>query len=135
MTLITWDDALSCNIHMMDLDHKKLVDLLNQVNDAMIMGKGQEILKDVVKELIDYTIYHFHKEETLMKTYGYSGHFEHINQHNDFVKKMQEYHNSVSMGNFMFTIDLKNYLKNWLINHIQTIDKKFSVYLTSRGVT
>lgn len=42
---MNWTDKLSVNVIDMDLQHKKLIAMINQLHEAMAGGKGNEILK------------------------------------------------------------------------------------------
>jgi len=55
MALITWNAALSVGVKEIDDQHKKLIDLVNQLNDAMHAGKGRDVLGAVLAELVKYT--------------------------------------------------------------------------------
>ena len=63
MALITWNNMLSTGVTEQDNQHKKLIDLINQLNDAMQAGKGSEVLGKVLAELVNYTVFHFGYEE------------------------------------------------------------------------
>lgn len=41
MPIIQWNDSLPVGVDAMDLQHKKLVNLINQLFDAMKEGKGK----------------------------------------------------------------------------------------------
>jgi hemerythrin len=71
MELIKWKDVFSVKVSEVDNQHKKLIGLINQLYDAMRVGKGREVLGSVLTELVNYTIYHFSTEERLFREYGY----------------------------------------------------------------
>ena len=77
MALITWNDVYSVKVKQFDDQHKKLIDLVNQLHDAMKVGKGGQVIGDVLKALIDYTGSHFAAEERLMKLYNYPDYEQH----------------------------------------------------------
>jgi len=64
---------LSVNIQSIDEQHKKLVALVNNLNDAMSSGKGQLIMGKILDDLVAYTKTHFATEERLMTTHTYPG--------------------------------------------------------------
>ena len=71
MALIKWTSALSVAVPEIDLQHQKLVSLINQLHESMLSGKGREVLGGVLNELIDYTKRHFADEEELMRRHNY----------------------------------------------------------------
>ncbi|MEK6737452.1 MAG: bacteriohemerythrin, partial [Planctomycetota bacterium] len=72
MALMTWNNGLSVNIKEIDVQHKKLIELINQLHGAMGEGKGKEVSGKILSDLIYYTVSHFTYEEKLFKQYGYS---------------------------------------------------------------
>jgi len=87
----------------------------------------------VLDELIDYTKTHFAHEESLMQKTGYEGfdtqkrsHVELVNQALEIQKKFR---NGTALGQEVMT-----FLKNWLINHIQGLDKQYGPVMNKKGI-
>ena len=62
--LLEWNENLSVGVPSIDKQHKALLGLLNELFDATQAGRGQVVLGKVLKELADYTVYHFQYEES-----------------------------------------------------------------------
>ncbi len=71
MTLTNWNDNLSVDVKEIDLQHRKLIDMFNELNDAMKTGKGKDALRTIVNGLISYNATHFKKEEHYFEKFGY----------------------------------------------------------------
>ena len=54
MELIQWNEGLSVNVFEIDKQHHKLVDMINELNDAMRLGKGKDALGKIVNGLFIY---------------------------------------------------------------------------------
>lgn len=135
MALVVWSEKLSVGVRSIDDQHKKLVMLLNQLHDGMSAGKGKEVVGPVLKGLIDYTASHFKYEEDLFARTGYPEAAEHKQHHADLVKKVIDIQNIYEeKGPSVLTIQVMNFLKDWLTNHIQGSDRKYAPYLKSKGV-
>lgn len=134
MPLIEWRDNLSVNIREVDVQHKKLIAMLNELHDAMMKGKGREVLNNILNGMAEYTVTHFATEERLMREYNYPGYVKHKYEHDQFVKKVYEFKEKLGKGQIS-TIEVLNYLSNWLKTHILGSDKKIGEYLTARGVS
>jgi hemerythrin len=134
MALISWQPNYSVNIKEIDLQHRKLIDLINHLHDAMKTGKGKEVMSKILSELVDYTNYHFGNEEKLFDKHGYSESRTHKRQHADLVKQVVSYKNDFENGKSLLTMDLMNFLKDWLTKHILDSDKQYSSFLNSKGV-
>jgi methyl-accepting chemotaxis protein/hemerythrin len=61
----------STGISEQDNQHEKLIDLIDQFNDAMQAGKSAEVLGKVLTEQVNYTVFHFGYEERLMGRHKY----------------------------------------------------------------
>ncbi|MCX8167242.1 MAG: bacteriohemerythrin [Candidatus Micrarchaeota archaeon] len=134
MALFEWTENLSVGIPTIDEQHKKLISIINELNEAMKSGKGKELIGKVIKELLDYTKYHFSKEEALMVQANYVGIESHKLAHNQFVKNIENSEKDFKNGKITVTIELINFLKDWLIKHIMGIDKKYSSTLIEKGI-
>ncbi|MBF0319018.1 MAG: hemerythrin family protein [Nitrospirae bacterium] len=135
MPIITWSDSLSVQVKEFDGQHQKLVQLLNDVYDAVTAKKSNETLKKVIGELIEYTKYHFSTEEKYMDTYDYPQRSEHIQEHTDLTNQVLDFHNKFIAGKAVVDLLLMNFLKDWLTKHILGSDKKYGLYLNTKGVS
>ncbi len=135
MAFMNWKDDFAVNVKEVDAQHKKLLELLNRLFDAMKVGKGREALGGILKELIDYTVYHFGTEERLFQQYGYPEYAKHKKEHDDLTKQAVELKTAFDAGQKMITIDVMNFLKDWLNVHILQEDKKFGPFLNKKGVS
>ena len=45
MALISWNESYSVKVKQFDDQHKKLVNMLNDLHEAMKQGKGRDALK------------------------------------------------------------------------------------------
>lgn len=135
MALITWDDSkFSVNIKEIDVQHKKLVELINLLHDAMKAGQGKDALGKVLNELISYTVSHFGTEERLFQQHGYPDIAKHKKEHEDLKKKAIELKTEFEKGAAMITPNVLNFLRDWLTNHIMKVDKAYSAFLNGKGV-
>jgi len=134
MALIMWNDIYSVHIKEIDDQHKKLIKMVNELNSAMGLGKGREIMGSILAGLIDYTKSHFGTEEELMQKYLYPGYLSHKANHDALTKQVINIMNAFQEGKSIVTIEVMNFLKDWLVNHIQNADQKYAPYLNSKGV-
>lgn len=135
MPLMTWNDKMSVGVSMLDTDHKKLVEMLNELYDAVQNGKGKDSLGNILDGLIDYTKIHFAHEEKLFAQTNYPESAVHKKEHDDLtsqVVQVQKKYKSGATGTL--SLEVLNFLKNWLVNHIGGEDKKYGPYLNSKGI-
>ncbi|MGC8720293.1 MAG: hemerythrin domain-containing protein, partial [Thermodesulforhabdaceae bacterium] len=62
MPLIRWDESLSVGIAEIDDQHKRLVNMINELYDAMLQKKGKAVLSQIIKEMAEYAAVHFATE-------------------------------------------------------------------------
>lgn len=125
MAIFQWTDKYSVNNKIIDSQHKKLVDMINELHTAMSMGKGKELLEPILNDLIFYTKSHFKTEEQMMQKAKYAGYEEHKMEHDQFTNKVMDLSKRYKEGKTVLTIEVMNFLKDWLINHIEVSDKKY----------
>ncbi len=131
MARIEWTDQLSVGIPKIDQQHKGLIDLINTLGDsAMQEEKNKKILEDSIEKLMDYTKFHFSTEEYLMRQVKYTGYASHVKEHEAFVAKVSSFYNDFLDNKAELDQAIVDYLINWVINHIQTIDKMYMPYLS-----
>ena len=136
---LSWNDSYSVGIESIDNDHKKLILLINNLQTSIDYKTDNEFEKQTLDEVVDYTKYHFTREEDLMEKNGYSDFVAHKAQHQKMIDKVTElvqaYKKDESKGIKAGAIEsLLMYLKSWLINHINGTDQEYSEYLISKGV-
>lgn len=75
---------------MVDSQHKKLVDGINDLHDAMKEGKGNEKIEQSFNFLVDYTVLHFSAKEKLMQQKNYPVYNNHKKVHDTLVAEVKD---------------------------------------------
>jgi hemerythrin len=134
MALIHWDSSFSVNVAEIDRQHQKLVQMINGLNDAMREGKGKDVLANVIDGLIGYTRTHFGTEEKYFDQFQYPDRDNHKKEHVEFVKKVSEFREKFEKGQIGLSIQVMNFLSDWLRNHIMGVDKKYGPFFNEKGL-
>jgi hemerythrin-like metal-binding protein len=135
MPLIEWTAELSVGIDSIDEQHKKLINMINALNDAMLTSGSNELLGKIFTGLAAYTQKHFAYEENMFAEYGYSGSEEHKRQHSELIAQVVELKEKfIENPQGTISADLMLFLKRWLTNHIMRTDKEYTEFLLSKGV-
>ena len=108
--------------------------MINELNDAMKQGKGKDILGKIVNGLISYTATHFKTEENYFERFGYPDANQHKKEHIAFVQKVSDFKNGFEKGKLSLSIEVMNFLSDWLQNHIKGTDKKYSQFFNGKGL-
>ena len=134
MPLMQWNDRLSVGVEVFDGEHKKLVGMLNDLSDAMQAGHGNDALGKILSDLVSYTVTHFAHEEQDMDKYGYPDAAEHKKIHRELEAQAADVQKKFEAGaSATLSFEVLNFLKNWLLKHIQVTDKKFGAFLLEKG--
>jgi len=132
--VIKWKDSYSVGIESLDADHRKLLSLLNQFNTAYEYYMGESFERQALKELIDYTEYHFNREEKMMEEAGYEDFEAHKKQHQAMIAEIQALDLQYAEHGHEVFPQISNYLTNWLLNHINGTDKQYSEAMIAKGL-
>ncbi len=132
--LFPWSEAYSVKVGIIDTQHKKLVDLINELHQAMISRKGKEHLGTILSSLVKYTQAHFKAEEGILQSNQYPELANQQTEHDRFTHTVLEFQCKFQKNEIGLTIEVMDFLKDWLSKHILGTDKKYSPYLNARGV-
>ena len=135
MSLISWSEALSVKINQIDAQHKKLVDLINSLHDAMKQRKANEVLGGIIESLVNYAVEHFRTEEKYFDEFGYLKATQHKKEHKDFVTKVAAFKTDFDKGKKMMSMEVMDFLKDWLLNHIKKTDMAYSDFFVEKGLS
>ncbi|MBI9052823.1 MAG: hemerythrin family protein [Bacteroidales bacterium] len=129
MELIKWTDQYSVGITEIDNQHKGLVIIINELFSYMSNGKAKEHLNNIFDHLTDYTEKHFLVEETMLIKYAYPDYDQHKFEHSKFIEKLKSLKLEFESGKITISLEILNFLKDWLLNHILNTDKKYSAHI------
>ena len=134
MDFIEWNDSLSVGVSVFDKEHKQLIALVNKLNQALAAGSAKKTMEDILRSLVNYTKIHFKHEEEYMTLYDYPEYAKHKAEHDDLTRQVMEFSERYSTGKTSFSLELMNFLKDWLTKHILGSDKKYKDFFQSKGV-
>lgn len=131
---LKWNNNLSVQIQEIDNQHKKLIELLNNLFVSFLENKHKEKIEEIVDGLIDYTKFHFSTEEKYFHRFNYSKTKEHIQEHKNFIEEVEKFKHQLGKANGKLYYDIINFLRNWISNHIQKSDKEYSTLFIEKGL-
>ena len=133
MPLLKWESDYLVGIEEMDAQHKLLMDKVNAFIHAMEEGKGQQAMELALYDMLSYAKIHFNDEEDLMARNGYPELEHHKHLHHNLVLEVESFCQMFNMGDLKNEIDVSNFLKHWLIMHIEQEDINYANYINSHA--
>ncbi len=135
MPLMEWNEKMSVGVKQFDTEHQKLVGMVNDLFDAVQAGKGKDRLGPILDGLISYTKTHFANEERYMEQHGFPNFKGHKAEHDALAKQVLDVQAKFKAGaNAVLSMEVMNFLKNWLMRHILGTDKQYTAFLNQKGV-
>lgn len=125
--MIKWKKEYELGVAEIDEQHKYLVEISNSayeiLNNKFYTDKYDKIV-DIIKELENYTIFHFQYEENYMQENKYKKFLSHKVEHDDFIKAVKNIDfKKMDYNQNEYLLELINFIVDWLVNHILQKDK------------
>jgi hemerythrin len=124
MAKFVWTEQLNVGIEVIDQQHRRIVEYINQLDDALAFGHSREEIGSLIDDLVDYTISHFGFEESLQDEANYPFAKSHKKVHELFKLRVSEYQSRFDKGEDV-SKGLNSLLITWLFNHIKRDDADY----------
>jgi hemerythrin-like metal-binding protein len=134
MAFMNWNDGLSVGVKTLDDQHTVLIETVNELHAAMMKGQARTVAGKLLNTLVDYTRDHFASEEAMMEATKYPALATHRLKHRDLTKQVGEYVARFEKGDITLSVQLLNFLSDWLATHIQGDDQKYGPWLNEHGI-
>ena len=121
-------DEYRTGIDLIDREHEELFRIVAKANKVVRSGSDEckvSDIKEILDELIKYTVQHFADEEEYMESIHYEGLESQRRAHVTFIDKIAEFSElELEQDPQEYLEGLIMYLLGWLVNHILNADKK-----------
>ncbi len=134
MAFMTWSDQLSVGVQALDSQHNVLIETLNDLHAAMMKGQARSVAGKLLHTLVDYTRDHFAAEEAMMEATQYPALPTHRLKHRELTKQVEDFVARFEKGDITLSVQLLNFLSEWLNTHIQGDDQKYGPWMNEHGV-
>jgi len=132
--LINWNDRYSVKIKEIDEQHKRLIELINNVYDSFEREEQAEIIGNVIGEMEKYALSHFNTEERYFAQFSYKNSANHIQEHRHFIEKVKDFQNELKKDQKVLSYKVLDFLRNWFNTHVLKTDKKYEFLLRENGL-
>lgn len=127
---LIWTPSLKVGVDAIDADHQNIFALTNVISNRAI---SDDKLAAALDELIDYTLYHFEREETIMEVCGYADLEAHKKHHAGLIAEF-----NTIVGDWLIKRSpntrsrLQAFLRAWWVAHITNVDTTIAEYVAGR---
>ncbi len=133
MAFIEMLDGMLVGVSSIDDQHKELIYKINELHELIESEASRSEIDAIFDFLEDYVAKHFGMEEDLMAKHNYPDRDRHMAKHKhfveEFIKARDGYRAYTGSGIWPGIGAMEGLLKNWLVTHIMTIDKKLGKFL------
>lgn len=131
MPWISWGEKQTTGHTEMDHVHKQLVDLINQLADAMENDKPKDFCVNTLEQFIELTRTHFNAEEQLMDRHRYPEAQEHMALHATLLDDVLAFKASYDASDAVESMTLLVVLDSWLDRDIMNADKALANFIAA----
>jgi hemerythrin-like metal-binding protein len=127
MSLLSWKPEYSVNEAELDKHHIKLFEILNTVYENVMNSTEVDCVLPNLNELSECTTSHFTAEEQHMREKEFHEIDAHITKHREFTHTIETLKTHCNGNNLEVAKELIILLGDWLLSHVLTEDKKYSL--------
>jgi len=134
MAEMIWNEKMSVGVQDLDDDHKKLVALLNEMDEAVVAGQSRDAVNAIIDRLMVSIKAHFAREEDFMAKSDFPGAAEHHREHDETLMAILEWQaHFKTASSSILSPEVLNRFQSWLDNHIQGADMQYGPHMNSKG--
>ena len=121
--LVPWNESNNLGIPVLDNQHRTLFAMLNELNQAMTVGRGSEVAADVMSRLTPFIREHFDAEEKILQQRHSPAYRRCCARHAEQLSMLQYFLKDKHPSDPSAVIDLLYFLDSLLDGHID-LDRK-----------
>lgn len=126
--MIEWKAEYEIGIQSADYEHRKLVELVNELHDQALNATSPEAAAEALSKIVSHFTAHFSVEEAAMRETGYPGFEGHRRDHEVLVENINARLDGLARGEAM-TKELAEDIELWLVQHLHVWDMDLYIAL------
>lgn len=127
---VEWSSELATGIEDIDQQHKRLIELYNNFEEAADQNKGRRHLDALLDNLVTYTAEHFTFEESYLEEQGYPELESHRRTHRQLSRKLERLCIEHRVNRRRVTGEVRRFLASWLTQHILKHDMEYMPWVS-----
>lgn len=125
MALIEWREEFNTGVSEVDHEHKEIVDLINELHEAMGEDASQDEIGRFLGEVFSKISSHFALEETVMRKHNYDEYDDHKSDHEKLLDDLRDIMDDAEEDagkNYKTALAVS--VRDWFVNHFKTKDAR-----------
>lgn len=131
--IFQWREEYRTNVRRLDEAHRKLFEEAGSFHKTLSTGEDVAV-NAILTYLMGYAESHFRDEENLMREHSFPEFEHHKTLHDGFLRQVLEIRTGYRQQNARAGIDCTTFLRDWIIQHILTEDRKYGPFFNERGI-
>ncbi len=127
-------DEFSVNVKLFDMQHRRLLGLIERLEAAMSKGTASQELAGIPADLTAYAREHFATEEAVMNAYQFPWRDRHALEHRQALADLDAAQIRSASGEAALSVEVLDRLRDWLDRHVLESDRMYTAHLNARGL-
>ena len=124
MSLIEWKDEFSVGVASVDLEHRELIDLINELHALLGKNASADEVVSMLGEIFAQISAHFALEEKFMRDTHYPLLAQHKQDHEVLLDELRDMMDLVEDDGSYDESGLSEDLRRWFTEHFRTHDAR-----------
>ena len=122
MSLIEWKDSFSVGVAAVDLEHRELIELINELHERIGAAADNDMTLAMLGEIYAQISAHFALEEKYMRESEYPQFHQHKEDHEELLDELRDIMDRVEDLGRYDADELSQELGRWFSEHFRTHD-------------
>jgi hemerythrin len=124
MSLIEWKDEFSVGVTSVDLEHRELIEMINDLHELMGKDAGYDRVVASLGDIYAQISAHFALEEKYMRDTNYVHYRPHKDNHEELLDELRDIMDRVEDDGSYHEQRLSRALERWFGDHFRTHDAR-----------
>ena len=131
---LEWRDNYSVGNEELDSQHLKLLELINEISDAVDTGPSKASCFALLNAMIRYAQEHFTTEERYLEKNAYPKYLHQKGAHENFVEETFTMAQELDEDGLLTLGGIIIYLEDWYWDHILGFDQDYKAFFEKQSV-
>ncbi len=129
-----WQEEYAVNIATMDEQHREIYAIAKLLFAALFDAVTTHDPEKLFPRLMAHTTMHFQTEERLMAETAYPGYVLHAKKHEQILRALRNFASVYAAKHMTPKKEVGIFIKDWVLTHILTEDRRLGTYLSRKGI-